>query len=413
MPFEIPESWEWVTLRELCSKFSTGPFGSMVHKSDYVTTNGVYLVNPANIINGRIVTDKIMAVSYQKAADLKCYRLNEGDILLARRGDLSKCAIVKKSNIDWLCGTGSFFLHLVFVIPSYFSLLYATEYVQSILQNKSVGATMDNLNQDTLGTLLFPLPPLAEQQRIVTEVEKWFALIDELEANKEDLKEYIKQVKSKVLDLAIHGKLVPQDPNDEPAIELLKRINPNLKPCDTSHYENLPAGWTICKLCDIAKITAGGTPSRKIISFWDGGTIPWLKIADMTASGKYIRTASEYITEDGMKNSSAKLMRKGTLLYTIFASIGEVGILDFDATCNQAIANIDLHISEMTDYIYYYLRNLQAYMYSISKGCTQQNINQGILKSATIPLPPLAEQKRIAEHIETIFASLDTITAEL
>ena len=253
VPFEIPESWEWVTLRELCSKFSTGPFGSMVHKSDYVTTNGVYLVNPANIINGRIVTDKIMAVSYQKAADLKCYRLNEGDILLARRGDLSKCAIVKKSNIDWLCGTGSFFLHLVFVIPSYFSLLYATEYVQSILQNKSVGATMDNLNQDTLGTLLFPLPPLAEQQRIVTEVEKWFALIDELEANKEDLKEYIKQLKSKVLDLAIHGKLVPQDPNDEPAIELLKRINPNFKPCDTSHYENLPNGWTVCSIKDISK----------------------------------------------------------------------------------------------------------------------------------------------------------------
>ena len=183
--------------------------------------------------------------------------------------------------------------------------------------------------------------------------------------------------------------------------------------CPISHYENLPAGWSVCKLCDIAKITAGGTPSRKIISFWDGGTIPWLKIADMTASGKYIRTASEYITEDGMKNSSAKLMKKGTLLYTIFASIGEVGILDFDATCNQAIANIDLHIPEMTDYIYYYLKNLQAYMYSISKGCTQQNINQGILKSATIPLPPLTEQKRIAEQIETIFASLDTITAEL
>ena len=236
---------------------------------------------------------------------------------------------------------------------------------------------------------------------------------EKIAQEQEGLRHSINKLRAKILDLAIHGKLVPQDPNDEPAIELLHRINPYFTPCDTSHYENLPSGWAICRLSDIAKISAGGTPSRKISSYWEGGTIPWSNIADMTASGKYVRTAPEHITEEGMKNSSAKLMNKGTLLYTIFASIGEVGILDFDATCNQAIANIDLYMPEMTDYIYYYLKNLQTYMYSISKGCTQQNINQGILKNATSPLPPLAEQKRIVERIETIFAQLDTITAEL
>ena len=353
-------------------------------------------------------------ISKEHFDKLKGFEVQPNDIIVSCAGTIGETYVMPLEMKKGIINQALMYvrLHLASITPFY--LIYFDTIIKSESNSDSKGTAIKNIPPfEVLKNYFFPLPPLAEQQRIVAEVEKWFALIDELEANKEDLKEYIKQVKSKVLDLAIHGKLVPQDPNNEPAIELLRRINPNFKSCDTSHYENLPAGWTVCKLCDIAKITAGGTPSRKIISFWDGGTIPWLKIADMTASGKYIRTASEYITEDGMKNSSAKLMRKGTLLYTIFASIGEVGILDFDATCNQAIANIDLHISEMTDYIYYYLRNLQAYMYSISKGCTQQNINQGILKSATIPLPPLAEQKRIAEQIETIFASLDTITAEL
>ena len=295
--------------------------------------------------------------------------------------------------------------------PSYRN--YFLVYQSSHILQLAYGGAQPNISANMVLGLSIPLPPIEEQKRIVAEIERWFALINEIENSKLELQDVINQTKSKVLSLAISGKLVPQDPNDEPAIELLKRINPSFKPCDTSHYENLPKGWTVCSLSDIAKITAGGTPSRKMISYWDGGTIPWLKIADMTTSGKYVRSASEYITEEGMKNSSAKLMKKGTLLYTIFASIGEVGILDFEATCNQAIANIDLYMPEMTDYIYYYLKNLQAYMYSISKGCTQQNINQGILKSATIPLPPLAEQKRIVERIETIFAQLDTITAEL
>ena len=411
VPFEIPESWEWVTLRELCSKFSTGPFGSMVHKSDYVTTNGVYLVNPANIINGRIVTDKIMAVSYQKAADLKCYRLNEGDILLARRGDLSKCAIVKKSNIDWLCGTGSFFLHLVFVIPSYFSLLYATEYVQSILQNKSVGATMDNLNQDTLGTLLFPLPPLAEQQRIVTEVEKWFALIDELEANKEDLKEYIKQVKNKVLDLAIHGKLVPQAPNDEPAIELLKRINPNFKPCDTSHYENVPAGWSVVQLCDIAKTVTGSTPSKNNKSYY-GGTFPLYKPSDLDA-GRNVNEASEYLSDEGKRIS--RIIPANSIAICCIGSIGKCGYIMREGTTNQQINTIIPLYNIYPLYIYYFCLSASFVQQLLEKSSavTIAIVNKSKLDSTFILLPPLAEQKRIAEQIETIFASLDTITAEL
>jgi type I restriction enzyme S subunit len=233
------------------------------------------------------------------------------------------------------------------------------------------------------------------------------------------------KLKQSILQEAISGRLVPQNPDDN-AESLLNHINERRAALvkakiienkygkelqiDADEYDvDLPQGWVICKLGNIAKITAGGTPARGIHKYWTGGNIPWLKIADITSSGKYVNSASEYITEEGVKNSSAKLMKKGTLLYTIFASIGEVAILNFEATCNQAIANIDLYEPEMTEYIYYYLKNLQAYMYSISKGCAQLNINQDILKNAIVPLPPLDEQKRIVAKLEEILPQIDKL----
>ena len=162
----------------------------------------------------------------------------------------------------------------------------------------------------------------------------------------------------------------------------------------------IPDSWVWCRLNDIASISAGGTPERHNPRFWANGTIPWLKISDITSANKYVKHASEYINVEGLENSSAKILPKGTLLYTIFATIGEVGILDFDASCNQAIAGVQLFNTALRDYLYYHLVNLQAFMMSISKGCAQFNINQKILKAVFVPLPPLAEQVRIVAEIE-------------
>lgn len=107
-PFELPKGWEWVTLEDICAKFSTGPFGSMVHKSDYVTANGVPIVNPANIVNGAISSKNIMYISKDKSIELERYKLEVNDIVLARRGDLTKCTIVGNEQVDFICGTGSF-----------------------------------------------------------------------------------------------------------------------------------------------------------------------------------------------------------------------------------------------------------------------------------------------------------------
>lgn len=182
IPFEIPSSWEWSRLGHVFSLFSTGPFGSMVHKSDYTDLpSGIPLINPTNIKNGCINKSGIQRVKKEKSKNLSVYQLSEGDIILARRGDLSKCAIVKKNEEQWLCGTGSFFLHLSFIVNEYFCYFYTSPYTQGMLHDGSVGTTMVNLNQKLLNNLLFPLPPIQEQHRIV---EKIGALMKEIEATK-------------------------------------------------------------------------------------------------------------------------------------------------------------------------------------------------------------------------------------
>lgn len=154
------------------------------------------------------------------------------------------------------------------------------------------------------------------------------------------------------------------------------------------------------KLYEIADIRAGGTPSRNNPDYWNGN-IPWVKISNI--NGKYVTTYDETITELGLKNSSAKLFEKETILYTIFATLGRVGILQFDATTNQAIAGIKIKDDSIsTDYLYYYLRSLESYVMDIGNGAAQQNINQTILKNFTVPVISIEKQKQICGELENI-----------
>jgi type I restriction enzyme S subunit len=180
IPFELPEGWVWCRLGELLNKFSTGPFGSMLHKSDYVP-NGIPLVNPTNIKENVIYPNEKMMINAETKKRLSKYVLNKGDIVIARRGDLSKCAIIGEKEDGWLCGTGSFFLQLSKELDKeYFILVLISSYFQKQLTATSVGQTMDNLNQKILNGSLYALPPLAEQQAIVAKVERLLAVVAEL-----------------------------------------------------------------------------------------------------------------------------------------------------------------------------------------------------------------------------------------
>lgn len=169
---------------------------------------------------------------------------------------------------------------------------------------------------------------------------------------------------------------------------------------------NLPLGWEVKKLGDIAEISSGGTPSRNKKEYWENGTIPWVKIKDIKEN--FISTTEEFITEDGLKNSSAKLFKKETLLYSIFATLGEVAILDIDATTNQAIAGINIKENNTNSlYLMYFLKSIKDKICSKGRGVAQNNLNLSILKQIQIPLPPLKEQERIVGILDESFAKID------
>ena len=251
--------------------------------------------------------------------------------------------------------------------------------------------------------LSIPLPPLAEQRRIVAEVEKWFALIDDLEANKQDLQVAIRQVRAKVLDLAIHGKLVPQDPNDEPAIDLLHHINPHFAPSDTSHYENIPDGWEVLKVGDVAEYINGRAFKPEE---WEPQGLPIIRIQNLNDEN----AAYNYSTA---KFEDKYLIHKGDLLFAWAASLGTYIWSKGDAWLNQHIFKVIPKAFILKEFLYYSFIVMIGDFYAESHGSGMVHITKGKFENKPILIPPITEQKRIVSKIEKILSVIDTIGAEL
>ncbi|MCI7168548.1 MAG: restriction endonuclease subunit S [Bacteroidales bacterium] len=412
VPFEVPEGWCWSCIENVCSKFTTGPFGSMVHKSDYVIDGGVPMVNPANMIGGNISYNKLMFVSELRAKDLQRYRLEPSDILLARRGDLTKCVVIKEEQKDWLCGTGSFVLHTILLLPTYFKLLYSSTYIQSILTSESVGATMDNLNQGLLSSIIIPIPPIEEQQRIVTTVGLWFSLIENLGVGYSELNQNISKAKSKILDLAIHGKLVPQDVNDEPASELLKRINPKaVASCDNPHYGNIPSSWVYTTMGSIFQHNTGKALNKSAST--EGALLPYL-----TTSNVYWNTFDLSVVKE-MRFKESEIEKctiiKGDLLVCEGGDIGRAAIWNKDySICIQNHLHRLRPKGDVVPLLYlYYLMYLKLTNKIEGKGIGLQGFSSGLLDKLEVPLPPYNEQIRIVDKIQETFNMLDSIAESL
>jgi len=275
------------------------------------------------------------------------------------------------------------------------------------------------VNKEIFTTLLIPLPPLNEQERIVTEIKQWFVLIDLLDNAKDDLQSSIAQAKSKILDLAIHGKLVPQDPNDEPAIELLRHINPKFTPCDNAQYQyEVPENWTWCKLVDLCSFLSRGkspkySEERKYPVFaqkcnlFDGDiSLEHARFLDPTTLSKW---SEEYKLRDGdiLVNST------GT------GTVGRTRLFHSDCLGDYPFVVPDSHVSVIrtvdnivSNYVYSILssRYGQGYIEDNLAGSTnQKELYIGVLENLQIPLPPNEEQMRIADKIEELFAVFDEI----
>lgn len=215
---------EHVTLKQITADLITGPFGSALHKADYVS-NGIPVVNPMNMVNGIIVPSEKMTVDARTREKLGRYVLREGDIVLARRGEMGRCALVTSNESGWLCGTGSAILRLNDTAsPKYVKMHISSPLVREYLSEGAVGSTMANLNQNLFYAMPIELPGIDEQKEIVRRVEALFQTADALEARYLKAKAHVDKLTQSILAKAFRGELVPQDPTDEPTADLAKRI---------------------------------------------------------------------------------------------------------------------------------------------------------------------------------------------
>jgi type I restriction enzyme S subunit len=262
-----------------------------------------------------------------------------------------------------------------------------------MIEGYYTGSTIKHLTGDSLNSILFPLPPTKEQLRIVDEVETWESVMDILIKEGDELSSAILQVKSRILDLAIHGKLVPQDPNDEPAIELLKRINPKFIPCDNAHYGNVPSGWTFCRLEDIVEYEQ---PQEYIVQSTEYN--PQYKTPVLTAGKSFIIGYTD--ETEGVFNDLPVIIFDDFTTYSKY--------VDFPFKVKSSAMKI-LHVKEGINIQYV------CQFMSITRliGDTHKRYWISEYSKIVIPVPPREEQDRIINKVIELYQILDSISAEL
>ena len=352
--------------------------------------------------------------------DIEKFNLLHNDLLFNRTNSsewVGKTAIYKGERPAIYAGY-IIRLRTIFVNADYINFVMNSQYHRNWCNDvKTDAVNQSNINAQKLSVFRVPLPPIEEQNRIVKEIKRWLSLIKVIKSGKENLQESIKQTKSKVLDLAIHGKLVPQDPNEEPAIELLKRINPKAEIItDNGHYQKLPEGWCMTALCNISTILNGyAFKSSEYVSS-DGIRI--IRIANVQ-DGYIEDKLPQYYPKTKSSNIGQFLLKYNDLLMSLTGNVGRVGMLPkslLPAALNQRVACIRENNLAVNKYYLFYLfqsNNFCSECIKSAKGVAQLNISTEWLKSYSILLPPITEQKRIVGKIEEIFAQLDAIETAL
>ena len=322
------------------------------------------------------------------------HRFNKGDILYSKlRTYLNKVLVAPQSGyctteimpFNSYCNVSSYYLN--HVLRSAYFLDYT--------QQCGYGVKMPRLSTTDACNGMIPLPPLAEQKRIVKEIEHWFSLIDVIESGKEDLQATIKQAKSKILDLAIHGKLVPQDPNDEPASELLKRINSKAEiTCDNGHYQNMPGSWCVAPMGMLCSLSDGEKQTGVERINLDVKYLRGERDAKTLTAGKFTPANSLLILVDG-ENS------------------GEVFRTPIEGYQGSTFKRLSIKDDMNTDYVLQVINLHRKTLRENKVGSAIPHLNKKLFKEIEVPIPPYKEQQRIVEAIYLAFKYLDTIMESL
>ena len=345
-------------------------------------------------------------ISKEKYESLSGFAIQPFDIIVSCAGTIGETYVLPRNIQKGIINQALMLIRLYYRDIEQFYLLYFDFILKEEAKNSSKGTAIKNIPPfDVLKNFYIPIPPLKEQIRILDEINKWMSFVELIETGTANLQNVIKQTKSKVLDLAIHGKLVPQDPTDEPATELLKRINPKAEiTSDNGHYQKLPEGWCECCFDDIFNIKMGQSPNGSSINHQQGIEFHQGKIL---FGDKYLKQS------DMFTDAPTKLATHNSLLLCVRAPVGVVNITQREICIGRGLCSLKPNAAINLNYAYHALTTYQSDFESKSTGSTFKAISGSIIRNEVFALPPLKEQHRIVAKIEEIFAQLDAIEASL
>ena len=394
VPFEVPDNWVWCKLEDIAYVAS----GSTPDKTCFVE-NGIPYIKMYNLRNQKIdfayhpqyITEEVHNGKLLRS------RTEVGDLIMNIVGPpLGKLAIIPstlpQANFNQAAVLIRPYKFKEVLVPYLKAYLEEMSEINSIATRGSAGQVNISLTQSQ--NMRIPLPPLKEIERIINEIVKYDILIEALESDTTDLQTLIIRTKSKILDLAIHGKLVPQDPNDEPAIELLKRINPDFTPCDNGHYTQLLNGWTVAPMQVLCSLVDGDKQKGIERINLDVKYLRGERDAKTLTSGKYVTANSLLILVDG-ENS------------------GEVFRTSIDGYQGSTFKQLLINENMNEEYVLQIINLHRKVLRESKVGSAIPHLNKKLFKAIEVPIPSYKEQQRIVMAINIAFKQLDLITESL
>ena len=359
-------------------------------------------------------------ISKEKYCSLSSFAVHPYDIIVSCAGTIGETYVLPQNIQEGIINQALMLIRLYNREIERFYLLYFDFILKQEAYKESKGTAIKNIPPfDVLKNFLIPIPPKEEQNRILSEVDKWMSFVNAIETNSNDLQTIIKQTKNKILDLAIHGKLVPQDPNDEPAIELLKRINPDFTPCDNGHSEKLPQSWCLSRLKELCSFLSRGKSPK----YSDNDkTIPvFAQKCNLKEGGISLEQARFLDLSTICKWNEVYKLQTGDILInsTGTGTVGRTRLFNESYLGQYPFVLPDSHISVVRakagiipQYLYAYISSnkIQQYIEDNLAGSTnQKELYIGVLEQMEIFVPPSAEQQRIVQKIKELFSVLDNI----
>ena len=391
VPFEVPEGWEWIRLEDYLLLLSGQDFPPQKYNGDSI---GIpYIIGASNIDKEKLFvnrwTDEPSVISMLNDILVVCKGAGVGKIAMNDVGQVHIARQIQAIRDE----TG--------ILNNQYIKICIASNISEIISNAN--GLIPGLKRELLLSLMIPIAPVTEQHRIVDAVKMMDSLIEGIDTNVCDLLNSISTVKSKILDLAIHGKLVPQDPNDEPAIELLKRINPKFTPCDNGHDEKkeIPDSWILCTLHDSFNITMGSSPT--------GDALNREKQGVEFHQGKVFFSNKNILPSDIYTTQPVKMAEPHSILLCVRAPVGTVNITDRQICIGRGLCSLMPSKSIDLQYAYYVLQTCSKELEQKATGSTFKAVSGDIVKKQLIPFPPYNEQLRIVKRIEELFAVLDEI----